>query len=70
MATIKMDNKILAVTSRELVAAEALYHKTRYWDYTREYYTQPRNKPATVEHGDRLTYADVEDDAYEILLPT
>ena len=66
MATIKMDNKILAVTSRELVAAEAHYHKTCYRDYTREYYTQPRNKSATVEDGDR-TYADVEDDAYQML---
>lgn len=66
MATIKMDNKMLAVTSRELVAAEAHYHKTCYRDYTREYYTQPRNKSATVEDGDR-TYADVEDDAYQML---
>ena len=65
-ATIKMDNKILAVTSRELVAAEAHYHKTCYRDYTREYYTQPRNKSATVEDGDR-TYADAEDDAYQML---
>lgn len=66
MATLKMDNKILAVTSRELIAAEAHYHKTYYRDYTREYYTQPRNKSATVEDGDR-TYVDVEDDAYQML---
>lgn len=66
VATIKMDNKILAVTSRELVAAEAHYHKTCYRDYTREYYSQTSIKSATVEDGDR-TYADVEDDAYQML---
>jgi len=61
-----MDNKILAVTSRELVAAEAHYHKTCYRDYTREYYSQPSSKSATAEDGGR-TYADVEDDAYQML---
>ena len=68
VATIKMDNKILAATSRELVAAEAHYHKTCYRDYTREYYSQPSNKSGTVEDGDQ-TYADVavEDDAYQML---
>ena len=67
VATIKMDNKILAVTSRELVAAEAHYHKTCYRDYTREYYSQPSNKSATVKDGNR-TYADIEDiDAYQML---
>ena len=65
VATIKMDNKILAVTTRELAAAEAHYHKTCYRDYTREYYTQPSNKSVTEEDGDR-TYADV-DDAYQTL---
>ena len=57
---------MLAVTSRELVAAKAQYHKTYYRDYTREYYTQPRNKSSTVKDGDR-TYVDVEDDAYQML---
>ena len=66
VATIKMDNKILAATSRELVAAEAHYHKTCYRDYTREYYSQPSNKSGTVEDGDQ-TYADVEHDAYQML---
>ena len=66
VATVKTDNKILAVTSRELVVAEAHYHKTCYRDYTREYYSQPSNKSATVEDGDR-TSADLEDDAYEML---
>ena len=66
MATIKMDNKILAVTSREFVAAQAHYHKTCCRHYTREYYTQPRNKSATVEDGERA-YADVEDDVYQML---
>ena len=67
VATIKMDNKILAVTSRALVAAEAsLLQNLRDRDYTREYYSQPSNKSAKVEDGDR-TYADVEDDAYQML---
>ena len=66
VATIKMDNKVLAATSRELVAAEAHYHKTCYRDYTREYYSQPSNKSGTVEDGDQ-TYADVEDGAYQML---
>ena len=65
VATIKMDNKILAATSRELLAAEAHYHKTCYRDYTREYYSQPSNKSGTVEDGD--VDADVEDDAYQML---
>ena len=64
VATIKMDNEILAATSRELVAAEAHYHKTCYRDYN--YYSQPSNKSGTVEDGDQ-TYADVEDDAYQML---
>ena len=66
VATIKMDNKILVATSRELVAAEAHYHKTCYRDYTRKYYSQPSNKSGTVEDGDQ-TYADVEDDVYQML---
>ena len=66
MATIKMDNKILAVTSQELVPAEAHYHKTCYGDYTREYYSQASNMSATMEGGDR-TNANVEDDAYQML---
>lgn len=60
LATIKMDNKILAVTSQELDADEAHYHKTCNRDYTREYYSQPTIKSPTVGGGDGK-YADVED---------
>ena len=35
IAEKKMDNRILAITTRELVAAEACYHNTCYKDYTR-----------------------------------
>lgn len=66
VATIKMDNKLLAVTSRELVAAEAHYHKTCYRDYTREYNIQSNNNEITATEGDR-TYADDVEDAYQML---
>lgn len=35
IAEQRMDTKIIAITSRELVAAEAHYHKSCYRDYTR-----------------------------------
>ena len=37
VATRKGDSKILAVTSRELVAAEAHYHQCCYCNYTRSW---------------------------------
>ncbi|XP_078353848.1 uncharacterized protein LOC144638526 [Oculina patagonica] len=65
VATAKRDSKILTVTSRELVAAEAHYHKTCYRDYTREYY-KPSDNLDKGKDGDRM-YADAEDDAYQML---
>ena len=38
IATAKHDTKILAIVSRELVAAEACYHKSCYRNYTRPVY--------------------------------
>ena len=35
MATLKNDSKILSLVSRELIAAEACYHKACYRSYTR-----------------------------------
>ena len=35
MATLKNDSKILDLVSRELIAAEACYHRTCYGSYTR-----------------------------------
>lgn len=34
-ATAKHDTNILAIASRELVAAKVCYHKSCYWNYTR-----------------------------------
>ena len=42
VATARMDEKILAITSRELLAAEAHYHRTCYRDYTRAYYSKSK----------------------------
>ena len=63
VATAKMDDKILAVTSRELVAAEAHYHRSCYRDYTRDYYPQFRDNSAVELTEDDQTYADAEEDA-------
>ena len=38
VATAKQDTKILAIVSRELVAAVACYHKSCYRNYTRPMY--------------------------------
>ena len=58
VATAKMDDKILAVTSRELIAAEAHYHRTCYRDYTRDYYPQFRNNSAVELTESDETYAE------------
>ena len=36
LATQRCDSKILSITSRDIIAAEAHYHKTCYLNYTRE----------------------------------
>ena len=66
VATAKMNNKILAITSRELVAAEAHYDKTCYRDYTKSYYTQSHDNSVTLTDDDQ-TYSYAEEHAYEML---
>lgn len=60
----KVDNKILAITSRELVAAEAHYHKTCYRNYTRD------EKPTAVTESmsnEDVAYIEAEHDSYVML---
>lgn len=35
VATVCGDDRLLALTARDIVAAEAHYHPSCYWDYTR-----------------------------------
>ena len=64
IAELKMDSKILALTSRDLVAAEAQYHISCYKDYTRE---KPMDHSSQQEHCDSLLYSTKEHEAYEML---
>ncbi|KAI3388753.1 hypothetical protein SNEBB_003675, partial [Seison nebaliae] len=50
VAIEKLDNKILAITSQNIVAAEAHYHKTCYRNYTRD--EKPRAVTATMTSQD------------------
>ena len=62
----KNDPRILAIVVRELVAAEACYHKSCFRDYT-------RNVPGAVRISDKeeevdcLEYTNAESQAYEML---
>ena len=73
VATMKVDRKILAITSRELVAAEAHYHKTCYRDYTRGYKCVdtgnlcPDDTNTCAVKVEPSLYADAEDAAYKML---
>ena len=60
----KFDNKILAITSKNIVAAEAHYHKTCYRNYTRD--EKPRVVTATVTNED-LAYQEAEYDSFLML---
>ena len=64
VATARMDEKILAITSRELVAAEAHYHRTCYRDYTRAYYSKSSKE---VVDDDDQSYSKIESDAFQML---
>eukprot|EP00058_Branchiostoma_floridae_P000336 XP_002585824.1 hypothetical protein BRAFLDRAFT_111039 [Branchiostoma floridae] len=59
----KNDSKILAIASRELVAAEACYHKTCYRDYTRNVLSNISN----VGKEEEQDYSKAESRAYELL---
>ena len=59
IATQKNDSRILALASRELVAAEACYHRTCYRSYTRP--------DVSCESQRDNEYARLESDAYQML---
>ena len=66
IATQKNDSKILALVSRELVAAEACYHRTCYRSYTRPEASSSVNPDMSSESPDD-EYARLESDAYQML---
>ena len=59
-----MDERILAITLRELVAAEAHYRRTCYRDYTRAYYS--KSSKVVVDDDDQ-SYSKIESDAFQML---
>ena len=63
IATQKNDSKILALVSRELVAAEACYHRTCYRSCTRPEPSSSVNPDMSSESSDD-EYARLESDAY------
>ena len=65
-ATLKKDEKVLVIASRELVAAEAHHHKTCYRAYTREY-IRPDGSAVNLDDAEQA-YADVNQDAYVHIL--
>ena len=60
IATQKNDSKILALVSRELVAAEAWYHRTCYRSYTRPEASSSLNPDMSRESPDD-EYARIEE---------
>ena len=65
IAVQKMDSKMLSITSRELVAVEAHYHKSCYIAYTRQ---RPSPSVSQEEKEDSgAVYARAEQCAYEML---
>ena len=60
----KKDSRILALASREIVAAEACYHRTCYKGYTRA-----EASPTVASDGESLEdgYANFESEAYQML---
>ena len=66
IATQKNDSKILALGSRELVAAEACYHRTWYRSYTRPEASSSVNPDMSSVSSDD-EYARLESDAYSML---
>ena len=62
VAQAKLDQRILAITSRELVAIEAHYHRSCYRNYTRE----AKEKTSNVSEDDD-SYMIAEQKAYRLL---
>ena len=66
IAIVNNDSRILAIVSRELVAAEACYHKSCYRDYTRPHLHSGTSNETTAASSDE-EYARLESKAYEML---
>ena len=65
-AQAKLDQRMIAITSRELVAGEGHYHKSCYRNYTRE--MKPRTEDTSVvEDDDEAAYRKAEQEAYKML---
>ena len=60
----KLDDKILAINSRELVAAEAKYHKSCYKAHTKSYGHDTKASESETAEG---KYQQIEHRAYEML---
>ena len=67
MAILKNDGKILALVSRELIAAEACYHRTCYRSCTRPDASSNVNPDESCESQRDDDYARLESDAYQML---
>ena len=65
IATQKNDSKILALVWRELVAAEACYHRTCYRSYTRPEASSSVNPDMSSESQDD-EYVRIASDAYQM----
>ena len=64
MAESKMDTAILAITSRDIVAAEAHYHRSCYRTYTR---VKPKESPSGSGDDIEHAYSQEEKEAYDML---
>ena len=62
-ANAKNDTKMLALVSRDIVAAEACYHRSCYRDYTRPAKSTFTSSKSSLDDE----YAQVESSAYEML---
>ena len=67
MATLKNDSKILSLVSRELIPAEASYHRTCYRSYTGPDASSNVNSDESCECQQDDEYARLESDAYKML---
>lgn len=63
----KQDDKILAATSRDIVAAEAHYHKSCYKNYTRKTKKSQESRTSKNENEYEKAYNEVESEAYDDL---
>ena len=62
MAQAKNDQRISAISTDELVAKEASYHKSCHRDYTRDY----QEKSSKVAESEKEEYVAVEEELFEL----